>query len=177
MKEFLNPEQNYVLVSCDVSNTKIPENWIEIPDGADIYISHNNGRHFSFYKFSNDGLNWSLWDEREKKYVWSDYSDKCLSSEYLEKQGKKIVWQRKSGSSLQPEKHSHYKKDVSHLELLDVYRVLELFEVKSHAVGHAVKKLLCSGNRGAKDEIQDIKEAIDSLNRHLEMLGEDDAKA
>ena len=70
-------------------------------------------------------------------------------------------------------KHRVYKKDVSHLDSIDVYRVLELFNVQSHAVGHAIKKLLCSGGRGAKDEAQDIQEAIDSLVRYQEMKNED----
>lgn len=73
------------------------------------------------------------------------------------------------------EKHSHYKKDVSHLEFIDVYRVLDLFEVESHAVGHAVKKLLCSGQRGVKGKAQDIQEAIDSLNRELEIMRENES--
>lgn len=68
--------------------------------------------------------------------------------------------------------HSHYKKDVSNLKIIDVYRTLELFEVKSHAVGHAIKKLLLAGERGAKDYEQDIQEAIDSLNRELQMQQE-----
>jgi hypothetical protein len=74
----------------------------------------------------------------------------------------------------QKEKHSHYKKDVSHLSVIDVYRVLELYGVESHAVGHAIKKLLCGGQRGAKGRKQDIQEAIDSLNRELEMVTEDE---
>lgn len=74
----------------------------------------------------------------------------------------------------QEEKHSHYKKDVSRLNVIDVYRVLELYSVESHAVGHAIKKLLCCGQRGAKGRKQDIQEAIDSLNRELEMVTEDE---
>lgn len=66
--------------------------------------------------------------------------------------------------------YGHYWKSIKHLDGIDVYRVLELFEVKSHAVGHAVKKLLCSGKRGDKDERQDIEEAIASLRRHLDMM-------
>ena len=73
------------------------------------------------------------------------------------------------------QKHIHYKKDVSHLDFIDVYRVLDLFEVESHAAGHAIKKLLCSGQRGAKDKAQDIQEAIDSLNRELEMMKENES--
>ena len=66
--------------------------------------------------------------------------------------------------------YNRYFKDVSNLKAIDVYKVLELFEVKSHAIGHAVKKLLAAGSRGAKDEKQDIQEAIASLKRHLEIL-------
>ncbi len=64
-----------------------------------------------------------------------------------------------------------YFKDVSNLNAIDVYKVLELFGVKSHALGHAVKKILVAGARGGKDEAQDIREAIAALERHLEILG------
>ena len=65
-----------------------------------------------------------------------------------------------------------YFKDVSNLQSIDIYKVLELFGVKSHAVGHAVKKLLVAGARGGKDERQDVQEAIAALQRHLEMLND-----
>lgn len=71
------------------------------------------------------------------------------------------------------EKHSHYKKDVSHLKTLDVYRVLDLFEVTHPALQHALKKVLVAGGRGAKNDEQDVREAIDSLNRWLQMRAED----
>lgn len=67
-------------------------------------------------------------------------------------------------------KHSHYHKSVKGRETIDVYDVLDLFEVKSHAVGHAIKKLLMAGQRGAKDYRQDLSEAIDSITRQLEMV-------
>lgn len=66
-------------------------------------------------------------------------------------------------------KHSHYHKPVKGRETIDVYDVLDLFEVKSHAVGHAIKKLLMAGQRGAKDYRQDLSEAIDSIERELEL--------
>ena len=70
-------------------------------------------------------------------------------------------------------KHSHYKKDVSHLKMIDVYRVLNLLEVTDPCIQHAVKKLLCAGKRGGKSKEQDIREAVDSLNRALQMIAED----
>ena len=67
--------------------------------------------------------------------------------------------------------HSHYYKDVSKLDEIDVYMTCELFSVQdsSGALQHAIKKLLCSGSRGAKDSLQDVREASDTLNRYIEM--------
>ena len=72
--------------------------------------------------------------------------------------------------------HSHYFKDVSNLNFIDVYRVLLLFGVTDPCLQHAVKKLLCSGQRGVKDTRQDVQEAITSLVRCLEMQTEDETK-
>lgn len=71
-------------------------------------------------------------------------------------------------------KYNHYFKNVAHLEALDVYRVLQLFGVTDPCLQHAIKKLLCAGVRGVKDQSKDIQEAIDALNRSLEMRREDD---
>ena len=72
--------------------------------------------------------------------------------------------------------HSHYFKDVSNLKHIDVYRVLILFGVTDPCLQHAIKKLLCAGNRGVKDELKDVQEAIASLTRYLEIKTEDNKK-
>lgn len=69
--------------------------------------------------------------------------------------------------------HSHYFKDVSHLQSIDVYRILALYGVTDPCIQHAVKKLLVSGGRGGKDYVQDLREAIDSIQRCLDMRAED----
>lgn len=70
--------------------------------------------------------------------------------------------------------HSHYFKSVKHLEEIDVYRVLDLFEVTDPCIQHAIKKLLVAGGRGAgKGFDKDIQEAIDSLKRLQVMRSED----
>jgi len=71
-------------------------------------------------------------------------------------------------------RHPQYFKDVSHLDIIDVYRVLELFKVTDHAIGHAVKKLLCAGLRGSKPVEQDVQEALTALTRWVEMRDEDE---
>ena len=68
---------------------------------------------------------------------------------------------------------NHYFKDVQKLKSVDIYRVLNLFDVRSHAVGHAIKKLLCAGKRGAKDYRQDLLEAKASIERELAMMDEE----
>ena len=74
--------------------------------------------------------------------------------------------------------HGHYYKPVAHLDHVDVYRVLDLFGVADPCLQHAIKKLLVAGGRGAgKDIRQDVKEAIDSLQRWQEMRAEDERRA
>jgi hypothetical protein len=70
-------------------------------------------------------------------------------------------------------KHNHYHKNVKGLEYVDVYRVLNLFDVTDPCIQHAIKKLLVAGGRGAgKDIGRDVQEAIDSLERWKEMQAE-----
>ena len=60
---------------------------------------------------------------------------------------------------------------------IDVYRVLELFNVTNPSIAHATKKLLVAGGRGAGKSIdKDIQEAIDSLVRWQAMRNEDRSK-
>lgn len=71
-------------------------------------------------------------------------------------------------------KHSHYFKDVSLYNMIDVYRVLSLYNVTDPCIQHAIKKLLVAGGRGAgKDIKKDVCEAIDSLERWCDMQTED----
>ena len=66
-----------------------------------------------------------------------------------------------------------YIVDISKYNKLDIYRILKLYEVSDPCLQHAIKKLLCAGKRGVKNQTQDINEAILSLKRLLEMQGED----
>ena len=66
-----------------------------------------------------------------------------------------------------------YIVDISKYNKLDIYRILKLYEVSDPCLQHSIKKLLCAGNRGVKNQTQDINEAIQSLKRVLEMQGED----
>lgn len=63
------------------------------------------------------------------------------------------------------EKYPHYYKDIRHLNIIDIYRFFDLFEVTDPCIQHSTKKLAVGGKRGAKDYEKDIKEAMDTLKR------------
>lgn len=56
---------------------------------------------------------------------------------------------------------------------IDVYRVCRAFGVTDQELGHAVKKILMPGQRGAKDRHQDLREAIQAIECSIEMDLED----
>lgn len=53
---------------------------------------------------------------------------------------------------------------------IDVYAVLMAFNVTSPARQHAIKKLLCAGIRGKNNELNDVKEANDAIERDIQMM-------
>lgn len=54
--------------------------------------------------------------------------------------------------------------------VVDAYDILNAYKTNNPAIDHALKKMLVSGGRnGGKSRTQDIKEAIASLNRALEL--------
>lgn len=57
--------------------------------------------------------------------------------------------------------------------VVDVYDVLRAFGVTCPATQHAIKKLLCPGQRGSKSAVQDLREAIGSIERSIQLLGDE----
>jgi len=55
------------------------------------------------------------------------------------------------------------------LVYVDVYSVLEAFGVTCPARAHAVKKLLCCGNRGKGDALADLTGAAAAVSRAIEL--------
>ena len=74
------------------------------------------------------------------------------------------------------QKHSHYKKDVRHLDYIDVYRIIDLYELHDPCFQHALKKILVPGARGHKDLTKDINDIIDTMRRKLKMIAENENK-
>ena len=52
---------------------------------------------------------------------------------------------------------------------VDVYDVLVAFGVENPAIQHAIKKLLCAGQRGSKDLETDLHEASESIQRAIQI--------
>lgn len=65
----------------------------------------------------------------------------------------------------EPSKYNRPCKGIT----LDVYDVLQAFAVTNPATQHAIKKLLCAGLRGNKDKMQDLTEALKSIERAIEL--------
>lgn len=167
--EYLNPA-DWSLHVVDVDNGAAGEDWIKVPEGAIklLYSSMNN----SHYHFVNNlGQLMALYDIKNNNEYWygDAYSYEAIAS---------VVWQRHT----QPEelpfvddepKHQHYFKDFSDCKKVDVYRVLDRFNVMHPCQQHIAKKALCAGNRGHKDLLRDIQDIIDTAERWKEMLLED----
>lgn len=69
------------------------------------------------------------------------------------------------------EEFPHYFKELPEgTTHVDIYMVLALFDVTDQAIGHAVKKLMCPGQRGSKSEMQDLEEAVKTLKRGLDVM-------
>ena len=180
MKEYLNKLEDgtYKLVLLDSVADGV-EGLIEVPDGSDI----------AFQAFSNSPV---VFKRSECGYsnaviVWQreTLNDKVASAEVARQEFIGVPFSDLPESNFeavdefvesnveQGVKHPHYKKDISHLDTLDIYRVTELFN--PHACGaHIAKKALCSGQRGHKDLLTDIQDIIDTAERWKEMLIEDE---
>jgi hypothetical protein len=75
---------------------------------------------------------------------------------------------------MEESKHSGYKYHRQIVPLdgyddphVDVYAVLWAFDVRSPGLQHAVKKLLCAGQRGKASYLQDLREAIDCVSAEI----------
>lgn len=147
------------LVKTDSGKYRYTGNVIDVSGGAVIEIPE-----WGNYAYSNDTGVYFLKDEAR-------YSQSSL------------VWQRESLNdkiataevARQEEKHSHYKKYVSHLNVIDPYRIADLYDLHPCA-DHIMKKSLCAGNRGHKDTLRDIQDIIDTAERWKQMIEEDNGE-
>ena len=60
-----------------------------------------------------------------------------------------------------------YKREIKPGVFIDVYDVIDCYEVTSGALQHALKKILAAGKRGHKDYEQDLIDILASVERAL----------
>lgn len=179
MKEYLVKDKQTGKYYVD-NNPASYDEAVEIPEGAQVLTG--SWDLCLWWKGSECFCN--QLEDKFRPSNWINFED-YLSQYSHKKDAPKLLWQRQSENQnplfdinwfegdLKEKKHNHYFKNVKHLDYVDVYRVLDLFEVVDPCIQHAIKKLLCAGMRGAKNQPQDVQEAIDSLVRYQEMRKED----
>jgi transcription elongation factor len=90
-----------------------------------------------------------IWNNSKEGYsFWDEWDDKEYEPELTKKN-----------------KYQVNCKGIS----IDVYDVLNAFNLQNPAIQHAIKKLLKGGERGVKSKVQDYKEAIESITRAIEL--------
>lgn len=150
MKEYLfKYNDQYTLVELLKEDAESnPEQYIEVPEWGNYAYNNDTGVYFlkDAARYGQSSLVW----QRES------LNDKIATAEVAR----------------QNEKHSHYKKDVSHLNVIDPYRIADLYDLHPCA-DHIMKKSLCAGNRGHKDMLRDIQDIIDTAERWKQMIEED----
>lgn len=67
---------------------------------------------------------------------------------------------------------AHYRYEYRGIKM-DPARIVTIYGCKNLMAGTIVKKTLCAGNRGAKDELQDVRDIICAAQRWEEMILED----
>ena len=56
---------------------------------------------------------------------------------------------------------------------IDIYDILNAYRVTCPATQHAIKKLLQPGDRGHKDKLTDLREALASIERAIQLEEQD----
>ena len=141
---------------------------IEAGDVVEILDSNASGL--------SEGSHWKVHDiVEDEDYVIEDQTGrawffdvtnlKLISKANKEKEvvSSGFSWkQYKDDEYTQPNK---YQKTTRSGAKIDVYDLLDAYKVENPAIAHAIKKMLCAGQRGYKDYEQDIEEAIQGLKR------------
>ena len=117
-----------------------------------------------------ESVQWRI--EGLTKYDWKDSLINLETHDYKIVDGILIKVDKQD----KQQKHQHYKKDVRHLDYIDVYRIIDLYELHDPCFQHALKKILVPGARGHKDLTKDINDIIDTMQRKIEMMAENEKK-
>lgn len=169
--------------------------WSKAPEGAEFY---GQGLFFKLDKYG-DALYWNGLKGWISAETWhrpaegNDYEKRPSAQEWptderIDRIGRDRTTEDMGHYDEQREEHKQQTKPVSPQAnkydrtiigkygsgkcVVDVYRVLNAFPSGSPEIDHALKKLLAAGKRGAKDELQDLREAIQSIEARIDYLNE-----
>ena len=176
IKEYLDTEKCYVLVK---DTCKRSEDWIEVPDGAQLLTIDNGG----YKTFWNGDNSINVGYETE----WREPDDGVFDFSRYAEYGYKTLWQR-----LQPESlpfiddeaqsindqyaeieqvrqdminhPSHYTSDPSGIECIEITRH------RNFNIGNAMKYLWRNGLKDSDAQIQDLKKAIWYIEDEIKRL-------
>jgi len=166
--------------------------WSKAPEGAEFY-----GQGLFWFSREGDSMYWcnfnrswthsEHWHHPKKS---KDYCERPVEQQWPEENRIDIIAtngndgmhydeQREQHEQTQPVSPQANKYDRTILGkygsgkcTVDVYRVLNAFPSGSPEIDHAIKKLLAPGKRGVKSELQDLKEAIQSIEARIDYLKE-----
>lgn len=168
--------------------------WSKAPGGAEFYagehfckLHHDKVRFFSFgsnrwdYSVHSLGecINFDDYQMRPKQWPETDERINNIGLNRTTEDMGHYDEQREQHEQVQPAAPQANKYDRTIIGkfgsgkcTVDVYRVLNAFPSGSPEIDHALKKLLAPGKRGVKDELQDLKEAIQSIEARIDYLKE-----
>lgn len=142
----LKQESHAHTFGIDGDTTTPPDGWPE--DRIDVIGQNGNtGEHYNEVKMMNGKVELIPTPERI-----AFLKENAASAEGAFDRGK-------------PNKYQRTIKGVT----VDVYDVLVAFGVTCPAMAHAIKKMLMPGQRGSKDAEQDKREAIQAIERSIDL--------
>jgi DNA repair exonuclease SbcCD ATPase subunit len=112
----------------------------------------------------------------EQSYSDEDYENLLAIRDELVKENEELIKELETlkssiGQRTTPANQAlypHYFRETPNTTHVDISWFLHAWDVNS-VCGHAVKKLMCAGQRGSKGKLQDLKEACNSINRAIEL--------
>lgn len=167
--------------------------WSKAPEGAEFYCCgcfYKKDEYGNLLYFENDWWHESMYSLRNRKeqqeycerpQQWPE-TDERINNIGLNRTTEDMGHydeQREKYEQAQPVTPQANKYDRTIIGkygsgkcTVDVYRVLNAFPSGSPEIDHALKKLLAPGKRGVKSELQDLKEAIQSIEARIDYLKE-----
>ena len=167
--------------------------WSKAPDGAEFYcgsLFYKTDEHGNLLYFENDWWHESMYSLRNRKELktyeprptaqqWPETEDRINNigrNRTLDDMGHYDDIREQQTQSEAPLTNKYDRTIIGKYAtgkcVVDVYRVLNAFPTGSPEIDHALKKLLAAGKRGAKDELQDLREAVQSIEARIDYLEE-----